>query len=627
MKLHSLGRLALVPAAVVGLALVVMVVAAPAAAAGGPSGSDVQMDGGARAMCAVTTTGAVHCWGDDSYHQAPDTVPGTFVQVSAGYSHACGLKTDQKIACWGANTYLDCDGGGGYCHEEYAGQANPPSVLSQQVSAGDYHTCSLQLDGYVDCWGMESDGSMDSIGPNSWVATAFWHTCAIRKGDSQAECWGDNATMGKMAQPPAGGKFTKLATGENHACGITPEGDVKCWGGNTWGQAPDFRPGPYMEIGAGDLFTCGLKKSEETGSGLKPSGEIDCWGYNFYGQTNAPDGLWTTLGVGDSFACASNTNTNVWQCWGWNLHGNAPRNKDLPQASAPETSPPIVQIVLTPPEPDGGAGWYRNPVKVDPQASDDTEIAELRCVLDPPYVPGSFDALSAEPCAYLGGKLVSGERAHTFYAAAKDPWGNVSPVVSASFKIDATPPKLICPIVQPFLLGSGPYQVGISVSDFGSGVDRANSTLFGHVATDTVGPKSATFTAFDFAGNSATQVCTYSVIYDFGGFYPPVKAEPALNTVQAGSAVPLKFGLGGDQGLKIFADGFPASMQVDCTSREPAGVGAATKTAGGSSLSYDTASGQYSYVWKTDKGWAGTCRILVLKLADDTWHVAGFRFR
>ncbi len=603
-------------AAVIALALVVIVVAAPSAYADGPTGSDVQMDGGARAMCAVTTTGAVHCWGDNSYHQAPESVPGTFVQVSAGYSHACGVRTDKKIACWGANTYLDCDGGGGYCHEEYVGQANPPSVLSQQVSAGDYHTCSLQVDGYVDCWGMESDGSMDSIGPNSWVAAAFWHTCAIRKGDSEAECWGDNATMGKMAQPPAGVKFIKLATGENHACGITPEGAAKCWGGNTWGQAPDLRPGAYMEIGAGDLFTCGLKES----------GEIDCWGYNFYGQTNAPDGIWTTLGVGDSFACASNTNTNVWQCWGWNLHGNAPRNKDLPQASAPETNPPIVQIVLTPPEPDGGAGWYRNPVKVDPQASDDTEIAELRCVLDPPYVPGSFDALSAEPCAYLGGKLVSGEGSHTFYAAAKDPWGNVSPVASVSFKIDATPPKLICPIVQPFLLGSGPYQVGISVSDSGSGVDAARSTLFGHVATDTVGPKSATFTAFDFAGNSATQECTYNVIYSYGGFYPPVKAGPAVNAVTAGSSVPLKFSLGGSQGLNVIEKGYPASGALDCETMQPTGDVQATASAGKSGLSYDLASGQYTYAWKTEKAWAGTCGYLSLRLIDGTEHRATFHF-
>jgi hypothetical protein len=177
------------------------------------------------------------------------------------------------------------------------------------------------------------------------------------------------------------------------------------------------------------------------------------------------------------------------------------------------------------------------------------------------------------------------------------------------------------------LLGSGPYQVGISVSDFGSGVDEANSTLFGHVATDTVGPKSATFTAVDFAGNSATQECTYSVIYDFGGFYPPVYPEPALNAVKAGSAVPLKFSLGGDQGLDVVAPGYPASQPLDCATFDPGGELEPVQPAGGSGLSYDVASDQYTYVWKTEKGWAGTCRVLALQFADGTQHLAYFQFK
>ena len=525
-------------AALTALALVVMLVRVPPAYAGGPSGSDVQIDGGGRATCAITTTGAVHCWGANDYGQAPESVPGTFIQLSAGYTHFCGIKTNGTPVCWGSNTYPRCDPLGGYCYEVGAGQAAPTSAQVKQVAAGDYHTCGLQPSGYVDCWGLEGDWTTDRSGPFSWITAGYYHNCAIRASDGTVECWG-HSSYGEIAQAPAGEKFTKLATGENHVCGITPERDVKCWGGNTWGQAPKLRAGPYTQIGAGDLFTCGLKAT----------GEIDCWGYNFFGQTNAPDGTWTTLGVGDAYACASNTDTGVWQCWGWNLYGNAPHNKDLPRESSPEKDPPVVQIILTPPEPDGANGWYRNPVNVDPQASDDSSIAELRCMLDPPYVPASFDTLSPEPCAFLGGNMVSGERTHTFYAAAMDPWGNVSEVASISFKIDATPPKLICPQVQPFLLGSGPYRVGISVSDFVSGVDEANSTLFAHVATDAVGPKSATFTALDFAGNSATKECTYSVIYDFGGFYPPVNPAPALNQAKAGSAIPLKFSLGGDQGL------------------------------------------------------------------------------
>ena len=51
-----------------------------------------------------------------------------------------------------------------------------------------------------------------------------------------------------------------------------------------------------------------------------------------------------------------------------------------------------------------------------------------------------------------------------------------------------------------------------------------------------------------------------------------------------------------------------------------------TVNAGGSSLNYDAVANQYIYVWKTDKGWAGTCRLLNVKLADGTSHYAYFSF-
>lgn len=51
-----------------------------------------------------------------------------------------------------------------------------------------------------------------------------------------------------------------------------------------------------------------------------------------------------------------------------------------------------------------------------------------------------------------------------------------------------------------------------------------------------------------------------------------------------------------------------------------------TVTAGGSTLNYDVTVGQYIYVWKTEKAWAGTCRQLVIKLTDNTYHRANFKF-
>jgi hypothetical protein len=42
--------------------------------------------------------------------------------------------------------------------------------------------------------------------------------------------------------------------------------------------------------------------------------------------------------------------------------------------------------------------------------------------------------------------------------------------------------------------------------------------------------------------------------------------------------------------------------------------------------SADASTDQYTYVWKTEKAWANTCRQLVVKLKDGTFHRANFKF-
>ena len=50
-----------------------------------------------------------------------------------------------------------------------------------------------------------------------------------------------------------------------------------------------------------------------------------------------------------------------------------------------------------------------------------------------------------------------------------------------------------------------------------------------------------------------------------------------------------------------------------------------TTTAGSSGLSYDAASDTYTYLWKTSKAWAGTCRQFNVRLDDGTEHKANFK--
>lgn len=130
----------------------------------------------------------------------------------------------------------------------------------------------------------------------------------------------------------------------------------------------------------------------------------------------------------------------------------------------------------------------------------------------------------------------------------------------------------------------------------------------------------------DSDGDGIGNACDASQ-YNFNGFFQPVDNLPILNVATGGSAIPLKFSLGGYQGLNIFAARYPASGQVPCAENEPAGVIEETVNAGGSSLSYDPGSDRYIYVWKTNKAWKGTCHLLVVRFNDGTERYAKFRFK
>jgi hypothetical protein len=121
-------------------------------------------------------------------------------------------------------------------------------------------------------------------------------------------------------------------------------------------------------------------------------------------------------------------------------------------------------------------------------------------------------------------------------------------------------------------------------------------------------------------------VSTTYTVWPWTGFFAPVNNPPTLNGVNSGQAIPVKFGLGGNRGLQIFAAGYPKSQQVPCDSTAPVDGIESTVTAGASALQYDAGSGQYTYVWKTDKSWSGQCRQLVLRFASGSFRRAYFKF-
>jgi hypothetical protein len=146
-----------------------------------------------------------------------------------------------------------------------------------------------------------------------------------------------------------------------------------------------------------------------------------------------------------------------------------------------------------------------------------------------------------------------------------------------------------------------------------------------------IGTTQVNCSASDVAGNQASGSFEVKVTYDFGSgsggsFGEPVR-DTELNQLAAEAGVPVKFGLGADYGLNIFAEGYPKSTKISCSTGLPTDPVEVTATVTKSGLTYDAASGLYTYVWKTERAWKGTCRELNLKLADGTDHLVKFEFK
>jgi hypothetical protein len=256
------------------------------------------------------------------------------------------------------------------------------------------------------------------------------------------------------------------------------------------------------------------------------------------------------------------------------------------------------------------SGWYTGAVDVTIAA---TPASDLEFSLD-----------GAAFQAYTGTFSVPGDGVHIVEARAED--GSTK---TAGFAIDATDPVVLMttpPQGAVYNLGQS-VKADYTCADSGSGVASCSGTPANGAPLDTssVGTKTISVTATDAVGNTFELTRTYKVVYGFQGFFDPVKNPPALNQGNAGSVIPMKFSLGGNQGLNIFATGFPKSQQIDCTTRALIGTATST-TAQPPGLKYIARTDSYEYLWSTNSQWKGTCRAFFLGLKDGTSPRADFRF-
>jgi hypothetical protein len=203
-------------------------------------------------------------------------------------------------------------------------------------------------------------------------------------------------------------------------------------------------------------------------------------------------------------------------------------------------------------------------------------------------------------------------------------WGP-GPVISTggNLRIDLTQPNL-APTVSPNPVPlNGTATASPNASDALSGIDPA-LTGCGAVDTSTVGPHTVQCIAIDRAGNLRIANANYTVGFVFGGFQPPVNGTGA-NTVNSGQAVPLKFTVRDANGAPVTN---LASVTVTAVSA-PCDLGTTPSLPAEQSANHgllNHGGGSYSWIWKTPKSYARSCKTLRLDLGDGVLRTASFRF-
>jgi len=271
-----------------------------------------------------------------------------------------------------------------------------------------------------------------------------------------------------------------------------------------------------------------------------------------------------------------------------------------------DTTAPVISYTLDPVAPTGDNGWYTDDVSLTWQVVEDE----------------SPDSLVKTGCA---NQAITIDQMATTYSCAATSDGGSATQVDVTIQRDAT-----APVVEVTGIANGAvYTLGdviptasCDTTDATSGV-AANATLSS--SGGPVGEITATCDgAMDNAGNAGSASLTYTVVYAWSDFAGPIDSQ-TLNAVKAGAGVPVTFSLAGDQGLAAITG--ITSVAIACESGAVSTEITDTVAAGNSSLQYDALTDEYTYVWKTDKSWSGTCRQLTLTLADGTSHQASFQFR
>ncbi|KAG8378432.1 hypothetical protein BUALT_Bualt08G0136700 [Buddleja alternifolia] len=168
-------------------------------------------------------------------------------ELHSGNSHICGIVNESNsLQCW-----------------QWQDFNINPNVISSNLAVGENFVCGLSNLRRVQCLG--SDTNVTSNVPEgnfSRVGAGLRHACVVSFNGSVL-CWGDS----EGGNPQ--GEFTSLALGENRGCAIRPNGTVICWGESGFNLPESLRNESFIALQAKRRVFCGVATSNYS---------LFCWG-------------------------------------------------------------------------------------------------------------------------------------------------------------------------------------------------------------------------------------------------------------------------------------------------------------------------------------------------------------
>jgi alpha-tubulin suppressor-like RCC1 family protein len=239
-----------------------------------------QISSGSDHSCALDADGAAYCWGSNAVGQVGDGQggggPGTnvltpvavagglrFVSITAGQAFTCALTGSGRVFCWGNNSSGQLGDGTRLVRLEPVPVALPTGTRVTSLDAGSSHACVVLDDLRAFCWGLNSLGALGNGGNSGFATTPV-------------------AVSGNL-------QFRFISAGANHSCALTTGNSAVCWGNNSTAQLGNGTdqvlavptPSPvsgglsFETISAGGSGTCAIERS--TARAL-------CWGSVANGQ-------------------------------------------------------------------------------------------------------------------------------------------------------------------------------------------------------------------------------------------------------------------------------------------------------------------------------------------------------